>query len=58
MQAKQTKQTFRNGRSRQPAPDITLTTLQGNAAALSDYWGPAESRNGRSALFIFLRHLG
>ncbi len=36
----------------QPAPNVTLTMLDGRSAALADYWG-----NGRSCLLIFLRHL-
>ena len=35
-----------------PAPDVTLQTINGHSAQLSDYWG-----NGRSTLLIFLRHL-
>ncbi len=34
------------------APNITLLTIDGRSAQLSDYWG-----NGRFALFIFTRHL-
>lgn len=36
----------------QPAPDVTLNTLEGTAVPLSSLWD-----NGRSALLIFLRHL-
>jgi peroxiredoxin len=36
----------------QPAPDVTLKTLDGRFLPLSSLWG-----NGRPALLIFLRHL-
>lgn len=36
----------------QPAPDVTLATLDSQAVPLSSYWG-----NGRATLLIFLRHL-
>lgn len=36
----------------QPAPDLTLTLLDGPAVPLSSFWG-----DGRSLLLIFLRHL-
>ena len=36
----------------QPAPTVTLTTLDGRPVSLSDYWG-----SGRHLLLIFLRHL-
>jgi peroxiredoxin len=36
----------------QPAPNVTLATLDGRSVAMADYWG-----NGRSCLLIFLRHL-
>jgi hypothetical protein len=39
-------------RTGQLAPDIILKTLEGTAVPLSSFWG-----DGRSALFIFLRHL-
>lgn len=35
------------------APDLTLNTVDGQSVALSEYW-----RGGRTALLIFLRHLG
>ncbi|MBE2234722.1 MAG: redoxin domain-containing protein [Anaerolinea sp.] len=33
------------------APDLTLTTLEGQSVALRDY-------RGRPVLLVFLRHLG
>lgn len=39
-------------RSGQPAPDVTLKTLDGTAVPLSSMWG-----DGRTAVLIFLRHL-
>lgn len=36
-----------------PAPNIVLTTLAGERAALADYW-----ENREILLIIFLRHLG
>lgn len=36
----------------QPAPDTTLSLLDGRSVPLSSYWG-----NGRVTLLIFLRHL-
>lgn len=36
----------------QPAPDVTLSLLDGRSVRLSSYWG-----NGRATLLIFLRHL-
>ncbi len=35
------------------APDLTLTTLDGQPVALSTTW-----QGGRAALLVFLRHLG
>jgi peroxiredoxin len=35
------------------APDLTLTTVDGQSVALSEFW-----RNGHAALLVFLRHLG
>lgn len=35
----------------QPAPDFTLTTLEGQTVSLGDY-------RGQSVLLVFLRHLG
>ena len=37
----------------QPAPNVTLTTLDGQPVPLAQAW-----RAGRPALLIFLRHLG
>lgn len=37
----------------QKAPDVLLQTLDSRFQSLSAYWG-----NGRSALLLFLRHLG
>jgi peroxiredoxin len=37
----------------QPAPDLTLSRLDGSPVALSSFWG---SRH--HLLLIFLRHLG
>ena len=39
------------------APDVTLQTVDGRSAQLSDYWGNGRFGNGRSLLLIFLRHL-
>jgi peroxiredoxin len=36
----------------QPAPDITLTQLDGRSQPMSAYW-----QENRAVLFIFLRHL-
>ena len=36
----------------QRAPDVTLSTIDGDAIQLSESWN-----NGRHALLIFLRHL-
>lgn len=36
----------------QPAPDLTIYTLEGESVSLGSTWG-----NGRDALLIFLRHL-
>ena len=36
----------------QPAPNITLSLLDGHPAPLAAYWS-----NNRSLLLIFLRHL-
>jgi peroxiredoxin len=35
------------------APDLTLATVDGQPVALSESWG-----GGRTALLVFLRHLG
>jgi peroxiredoxin len=35
------------------APDLTLTTANGQPVALSELW-----RTGHAALLVFLRHLG
>lgn len=37
----------------QPAPNATLTTLDGGAIELASLW-----REGRHVLLLFLRHLG
>ncbi len=36
----------------QPAPDVTLSLLNGRSIHLSTFW-----EDGRSTLLIFLRHL-
>ena len=36
----------------QPAPDLTVFTLDGDPMSLASTWG-----GGRDALLIFLRHL-
>jgi peroxiredoxin len=36
-----------------PAPDVTLMTLEGKTVPLAETW-----RGGRHVLLVFLRHLG